>query len=50
MTFEMIKRNYDRGLWGAPMVAVAVAKRVITPAQFEEITGLEYIEETDGES
>ena len=44
MTFEMIKRNYDRGLWNKQMVRVAVVKGVITPEQYEEITGDEYVE------
>ncbi len=44
MSFEMIKRNYDRGLWNAKMVGVAVEKGVITPEQYQEITGNEYQE------
>ena len=39
MIFEMIKKNYDRGLWNKQMVAVAVTKGVITAEQYEEITG-----------
>ena len=39
MTFEMIKRNFDRKLWNSKMVALAVAKGIITTAQYEEITG-----------
>lgn len=42
MTFETIKRNYDRKLWNAQMVAMAVVKNVITAEQYKEITGLEY--------
>lgn len=42
MTFEMIKKNFDRGLWNDSMVRVAVVKGVITEAQFTEITGVEY--------
>lgn len=42
MNFEMIKRNFDRGLWNAQMVAVAVTKGVITAAQYKEITGEAY--------
>ena len=41
MTYEIIKRNYDKGLWSAAMVRVAVRKGVITKAQFKEITGKE---------
>ena len=42
MTYEIIKRNYDKGLWSAAMVRVAVRKGVITKTQFKEITGKEY--------
>jgi len=44
MTFEQIKRNYDRKLWNAMMVAKAVEKGVITAAQYKEITGTDYTE------
>lgn len=43
MTYEMIKKNYDRGLWNEQMVAVAVAKGVITEAQYKEITSYDYV-------
>lgn len=42
MTYEQIKRNYDRGLWNAQMVKICVCKGVITKEQYTEITGLEY--------
>ena len=42
MTFETIKNNFDKKLWNAKMVAVAVKKGVITAAQYKEITGLNY--------
>ena len=42
--FEIIKKNYERGLWTKQMVAVAVKKDVITAEQYEEITGEEYAE------
>jgi len=42
MTFDLIKRNYDLGLWNERMVAVAVKKGVITAAQYEQITGQPY--------
>lgn len=42
MTYEMIKKNYDRGLWNKQMVAVAAAKNVITAEQYKEITGEDY--------
>ena len=39
MTFEQIKKNYDRKLWNKNMVAKAVEKGVITAEQYEEIVG-----------
>lgn len=39
MSYETVKNNFYRGLWPAAMVRVAVTKGVITPEQFEEITG-----------
>lgn len=42
MSFEIIKKNYERGLWSAQMVATAVVKGVITAKQYEEITGNKY--------
>lgn len=42
MNYELIKRNYDRGLWTAPMVKMAVRKGLITAEQYKEITGQEY--------
>ncbi len=42
MNFELIKKNYDRGLWTAAMVRMAVKKGIITREQFKEITGQEY--------
>ena len=42
MTFEMIKRNFDRGLWNKQMVATAVQKGVISAEQYQEITGETY--------
>lgn len=43
MTFEQIKKNYDRKLWNKQMVAMAVKKNVITAVQYEKITGKVYI-------
>ena len=40
--YEIIKRNYERGLWSINQVKVAVRKGVITTAQFKEITGENY--------
>ena len=42
MNFETIKRNYERGLWNAAMVKMAVRKGVITKEQYKEITGQVY--------
>ena len=42
MSFEMIKRNYDKKLWNIAMVKMAVKKGIITREQFEEITGQKY--------
>jgi len=44
MTYEMILKNYQKGLWNGVMVAVAVKKGVITAEQYKEITGSEYTE------
>ena len=42
MNFETIKRNYERGLWNAMMVKMAVRKGVITKEEYKQITGQEY--------
>lgn len=42
MNYETIKKNFDRGLWTASMVKLAVRKGVITPEQYTEITGEAY--------
>lgn len=42
MNYEMIKKNFDRGLWNEKQVAVAVKAGVITKAQYKIITGKEY--------
>ena len=42
MSYETIKKNFERGLWNVAMVRVAVRKGVITREQFKEITGKEY--------
>ena len=39
MSFEQIKRNYDRHLWTKSMVQVALRKGFITESQYTEITG-----------
>jgi len=43
MTFETIRRNYERGLWSAAMVKLAVRKGFITRAEYTEITGKTYV-------
>lgn len=42
MTFDIVKRNFDQGLWTVQMVRLAVRKGVITKDQFKEITGKDY--------
>lgn len=42
MNFQTIKKNFDKGLWTAAMVKMAVKKGVITKEQYTEITGKEY--------
>ena len=42
MTFELVKRNFDQGLWTVQMVRLAVKKGVISKGQFKEITGSDY--------
>lgn len=42
MSFEIIKKNFDRGLYTVAMVRVAVKAGVITAEQFTEITGETY--------
>ncbi len=42
MNYEIIKKNYERGLWSKAMVKMAVRKGVITKEQYEEITGEVY--------
>lgn len=40
--FERIQKWYKQGLWTAEMVQNAVAKGVLTPEQYREITGNTY--------
>lgn len=42
MNFETIKKNYDKGLWTATLVKIAVKKGIITKEQYTEITGKSY--------
>jgi uncharacterized XkdX family phage protein len=42
MTYEQIKSNYDKKLWTKQMVKICVTRGLITPAQYQEITGDAY--------
>ena len=42
MNYQTIKKNFDKGLWSAAMVKMAVRKGVITKEQYTEITGKSY--------
>lgn len=42
MSYEEVKSNYDKGLWNKTLVKIAVRKGIITPEQYQEITGEEY--------
>lgn len=41
---DKIAKWYKQGLWSKSMVANAVKKKVITAAEYEEITGEAYTE------
>lgn len=42
MNFEIIKHNFECGLWTAQMVRIAVKKDIITKEQYTQITGKQY--------
>lgn len=42
MNYETIKKNFERGLWSASMVKMAVRKGIITKEQYTEITGKQF--------
>ena len=42
MSFEIIKRNFERGLWTARQVALCVRVGAITEGQYQEATGETY--------
>ena len=42
MNFNMIKKNYEKGLWSKAIVKMAVKKGVITKEEYKEITSEEY--------
>ena len=39
MSYELIKKNFEKGLWTKQQVKVAFDKKVITKEQYTEITG-----------
>lgn len=43
MTPMIVYYNYMHNLWNKQMVAVAVEKNVITPQQYKELTGEDYV-------
>lgn len=46
MTYDIVKKNFDKKLWNKQMVAIAVVKGVITDTQYQEITGEAYVAPT----
>lgn len=42
MNFDIVKRNYEKGLWTKQLVRMAVKKGVITKEQYTEIIGETY--------
>lgn len=42
MNFQIINKNYQKGLWSIQNVKTAVAKGVITKEQYNSITGCIY--------
>ena len=47
MTYDLVKRNFNRGLWNAAMVGTAVEKGVIGAEEYQGITGQEYAGRTN---
>ena len=41
--FEKVKKYYDSGLWDKQRVHNAVIKEWITPEEYKEITGEDYV-------
>ena len=37
MNFELIKKNFDRGLWNEKQVEIAKAKGIITEEEYKKI-------------
>ena len=42
MNFDIVKNNYDKGLWTKALVRMAVKKGIITKEQYTEIVNEEY--------
>ena len=42
MNFEIVKKNFEKGLWTKALVKMAVKKGIITKEQYAEITGEKY--------
>lgn len=42
MNYEIVKKNYEKGLWTKQLVRMAVKKGVITQEQYKEIVGEDY--------
>lgn len=42
MNYEIVKKNYEKGLWTKQLVKMAVRKGVITQEQYKEIVGEDY--------
>lgn len=41
MTFEIIKKNYDRKLWSKRQVEIAKEKGLLTEEEYKKIVGIE---------
>ena len=39
MTYELIKKNFDRGLWCEKQLELAKTRGIITEKQYKEIIG-----------
>ena len=42
MNYEIVNKNYEKGLWTKQLVKMAVRKGVITQEQYKEIVGEDY--------
>lgn len=42
--YDFIKEHYDNGSWGIDRIKAAVKIGRITPEEYKEITGEEYVE------